>query len=146
MVDVDFNCSHPKIARAAYFLSRPDVLFIAGATDTKLPLNKTISILGPGYFTKIIMEHTQRKPLILSKPSIDLAQEVVKDYGKNCLFIGDAVEQDMGFAMECGYKKLLVLSGAASKGDMEKQCDWSLKPDYYAESLKEFYEAIQKLP
>lgn len=142
---MDFNCSHPKIARAAHFLSRPDVLFLAGATDCHLPLTKNITILGPGYFQKILVEHTQRKPLTLSKPSADLAQEVVRDYGKNCLFIGDAIEQDMGFAVECGFKKMLVLSGGSSKSDMEKKCDWHLKPDFYADSLEDFYLAIQKV-
>lgn len=89
IVDVDFNISHPKVARAAFFLNKPDVLFMTGATDLKLPLGKNLTILGPGYFTNIIEEHTQRESLRFAKPSKFLAENVVKKCGSRGLFIGD---------------------------------------------------------
>lgn len=89
IVDVDFNHCHPKCARAAFFLTDPDVLFIAGASDLRLPLAKNVSILGPGYFTKIIEEHAGRKAIKFSKPSKNLAEQVIAHAGKRCLFIGD---------------------------------------------------------
>lgn len=89
IVDVDFNHCHPKCARAAFFLTNPDVLFIAGASDLRLPLAKNVSILGPGYFTKIIEEHSGRKAMNFSKPSKNLAKQVVAHAGNRCLFIGD---------------------------------------------------------
>lgn len=89
IVDVDFNHCHAKCARAAFFLANPEVLFIAGASDLRLPLAKNVSILGPGYFTKIIEEHAGRKSMKFSKPSEHLAKQVVAHAGKRCLFIGD---------------------------------------------------------
>lgn len=89
IVDVDFNHCHAKCARAAFFLANPEVLFIAGASDLRLPLAKNVSILGPGYFTKIIEEHSGRKAMKFSKPSKNLAEQVVAQAGKRCLFVGD---------------------------------------------------------
>ncbi|XP_063701330.1 uncharacterized protein LOC134831519 [Culicoides brevitarsis] len=146
IVDVDFNNCHPKCARAAYFLTDPEVLFIAGASDLRLPLKKNVSILGPGYFTRIIEEHAERKAMRFSKPSPELAEQVVANAGKRCLFIGDMLEQDMGFANDCGYKKMLVLSGGTSKQELlELEMDSPLKPDFYGNSLQDLLLAAQML-
>lgn len=48
----------------------------------------------------------------------------------------------MGFAAECGFKKILVLSGGSAKNDLEKRYDWSIKPDFYAESLMDIHNAL----
>lgn len=58
----------------------------------------------------------------------------------------DRLEQDMGFANDCGYKKLLVLSGGTCKDELtELQLDSPLKPDYYGNSLQDLLLAAQKL-
>lgn len=52
----------------------------------------------------------------------------------------------MGFANDCGYKKLLVLSGGTSKDELvELSLDSPLKPDYYGNSLQDLLLAAQKL-
>lgn len=58
----------------------------------------------------------------------------------------DRLEQDMGFANDCEYKKLLVLSGGTCKDELtELPLDSPLKPDYYGNSLKDLLLAAQKL-
>lgn len=52
----------------------------------------------------------------------------------------------MGFANDCGYKKMLVLSGGCSKDELiELPEDSLLKPDYYGNSLQDLLLAAQKL-
>lgn len=56
------------------------------------------------------------------------------------------LEQDMGFANDCGYKKMLVLSGGTSKDELvELSTDSPLIPDYYGNSLHDLLLAAQKL-
>lgn len=56
------------------------------------------------------------------------------------------VNEDLGFATKCGYRKLLVLSGVTTKESMQK---WAFppeyKPQYYVTSLKAIYEIIGKI-
>lgn len=52
----------------------------------------------------------------------------------------------MGFSANCGYIKLLVLSGLSKKEDVE---DWrypeELKPDFYADNLKVVHDSILRV-
>lgn len=89
-MDADINLSAATIAMASIFLRKPDVLFISGGSDKHAPLKGNLTVPGLGYYTKIVEDHTGRKPILLAKPSKEMAAEVVKDFGKNCLFIGDS--------------------------------------------------------
>lgn len=52
----------------------------------------------------------------------------------------------MGFGNACGYKKLLVLSGGTNKEELDALPKHSeLQPDFYANSLHDFYMALKKL-
>lgn len=52
--------------------------------------------------------------------------------------VGDMMEQDVAFGSRCGFQRLLVLSGGASREDMMKEADGACVPDYYADSLADF--------
>lgn len=45
-VDLDVNINFIKIMKAITYLKRPDVLFLAGATDVKIALTDGQEILG----------------------------------------------------------------------------------------------------
>lgn len=45
-VDLDVNINFIKLMKAITYLRRPDVLFLAGATDIKVPLTKQSEIIG----------------------------------------------------------------------------------------------------
>lgn len=67
----------------------PNVLFVVGAVNKELPFLPHMATLGFGPFVSILTEHAGREPLVFSKPHKDLAAQIVKENGSNCLFIGD---------------------------------------------------------
>lgn len=140
VVDVDFNINYPKLLRAELYLKNdPCCLLIAGATDKVLHAKRDFDLIGPGHFLEILQESTGRKAIVLGKPGAELAQQVTVLYGiddpRRVLFVGDMMDQDMAFASRCGFQKLLVLSGAATKEDVLQQKDETRTGDYYADSL-----------
>lgn len=143
VVDVDFNLNYPKLLRAELYLKNdPGCLLIAGAVDKVLHAKRDFDLIGPGYFLGILEHSTGRKATVLGKPGAELAQQVKTLYGvedpRRVLFVGDMMEQDMAFASRCGFQKLLVLSGGATKEDMLQQQDVACTGDYYADSLADF--------
>ncbi|CAG9856662.1 unnamed protein product [Phyllotreta striolata] len=146
--DFDVNTTFLKIQKAITYLKRPDCLFITGGADKFLPVGKIGPLLG-NYFTyQGMTEATGKKPLSLAKPSKGYMRFVTKKFKvqdpSRVLFIGDMINEDMGFAAAAGFKKLLVLSGNSSLEDLK---NWNhpeeYKPDYYVESLTELNKIIK---
>lgn len=56
------------------------------------------------------------------------------------------INEDMAFATNSGFQKLLVLSGVSKKEDLE---NWehsdNTKPQYYVGSLKDVYQALKHI-
>lgn len=56
------------------------------------------------------------------------------------------ITEDMGLAENCGFQKLLVLSGVTKRTNIE---NWTfpenLKPKYYVESLKVIDDILRRL-
>ncbi|XP_001867828.2 glycerol-3-phosphate phosphatase [Culex quinquefasciatus] len=143
VVDVDFNVNYPKLLRAEFYLKTdPTCLLVAGATDRVLNTGRGFNLIGPGRFLDILERSTGRKAIVLGKPGEVLARQVVKEYGirdpGRVLMVGDMMEQDVAFGSRCGFQRLLVLSGGASREDMMKEADGACVPDYYADSLADF--------
>ncbi|RZC42464.1 phosphoglycolate phosphatase 2-like [Asbolus verrucosus] len=94
IADADINLNYVKLQKAATYLKRPEVIFITGATDMKLPVGLNHVLLGPGYFHKILEDMTGRTPHALAKPSPYLNEYVVEklkiDDRSRVLFIGDS--------------------------------------------------------
>lgn len=87
------------------------------------------------------------EPLKFAKPSPLLADFIkdkftIKD-PKRVLFVGDMLNQDMGFANAGGFQKLLVLTGDVQKETLQ---NWDrpevLKPDYYLDSFPSIIDVI----
>ncbi|XP_063927579.1 uncharacterized protein LOC135140814 [Zophobas morio] len=144
--DVDFNLNYLNLQKAETFLKRPEVIFIGGAPDVKFPVGTGGRILlGPGIFLRILEGMSKRTSIHMSKPSPFLNDYIMEKYGikdrSRALFIGDVIPVDMAFAGNCGYRKLLVLSGLESKSSLE---NWGYeekwKPEFYVDSLKEMHE------
>lgn len=51
----------------------------------------------------------------------------------------------MAFANECGFKKILVLSGLTLKNKLKSNHDLSTRPDYYADSVYDIYKVLQSI-
>lgn len=111
-------------------------------------------------FANIVTDFTGVTPKVLAKPGKAL-KDVLKDSlglsdPKRVIFIGDSyvllqsnlgkwsdyftfrVDIDLGFAAECGYQKILTLSGLTKP---EELTDWkydeSFKPDYVLDTIKD---------
>lgn len=93
IADADINLSYLKIQKALSYLKDPNVMFLSGARDLKIPLNSKHSLMGPGYIYRMIEEISGRKAVVLAKPSLDYNKTVmerskVTDKSR-VLFIGD---------------------------------------------------------
>uniref|UniRef100_A0A182MVV2 Uncharacterized protein n=1 Tax=Anopheles culicifacies TaxID=139723 RepID=A0A182MVV2_9DIPT len=150
IVDIDFNVNYPKLMRAERYLKRcADCLLIAGASDKTIHVRDGCEIIGPGGFLGMLEQAVGRRAVLLGKPGYHLRASVVQEYGlqqpSRTLLIGDMLEQDMEFGSICGFQKLLVLSGGATKAQMLQASNSPQAPDYYAESLGDFIELFDKI-
>ncbi|XP_058443664.1 uncharacterized protein LOC131425635 [Malaya genurostris] len=148
IVDVDFNANYPKLLRAELYLKNdPNCLLIAGATDKLLHAKRDFDLIGPGYFLDILEQATGRKAIVLGKPGVPLAEQVLVLYAvgspRRVLFVGDMPGQDVAFGSCCGFQKLLVLSGGTSRQEMMQLKDPDCVPDYYADSLADIVRLFQ---
>lgn len=94
VVDLDVNLTFIKLHKALLYLLRPDVLFIGGGCDRKIPFSRNYSVVGPGFYIEMLKELTGRQPCVLSKPSATLNEFVhskfhIKD-NRRVLFVGDS--------------------------------------------------------
>ncbi|CAH1159782.1 unnamed protein product [Phaedon cochleariae] len=146
--DYDINLTILKLQKSLTYLKRKDCLFMIGGAEKSTPFGNEGPLVGNYYFYMCLKEISGREPIQMAKPSIhyvDLVTEKfhVKKPGR-ILYIGDNIEEDMGFAMTAGYEKLLVLTGTTKN---EHLLDWkypeNLKPQYYVESLGALNDIIK---
>ncbi|XP_055627083.1 uncharacterized protein LOC129769087 [Toxorhynchites rutilus septentrionalis] len=145
VMDLDVNISLAHLMKAKCYLERNrNCVLIAGATDTIVPLDTSMDVIGPGYFIDVLERASGRKALVLGKPGLALANFVLEQFNvtnpERTLFIGDMLPQDMGFGTRCGFQKILVLSGGTTKGMMFSHDKPNELPDYYANSFADFIQ------
>lgn len=140
IVDHDFNFNHTKLLRAEMYLRNdPDCLLIAGAIDCRVSVTPNFSVIGAGYYVEILEKSIGRKAIVLGKPGQPLAEQLKKQFGitqdKRVLFVGDMIAQDIALGKVAGFQTLLVLSGGASKADLDALGEGENVPDFYSESF-----------
>ncbi|CAF1442194.1 unnamed protein product [Adineta steineri] len=119
----DIHINYLKIVKAATYLSRPDVLFLATNDDVTTPQNDIAVLPGEGTILASIVAASGRSPTILGKPrapmfdSIRLAFPDVKS--TRTLMVGDRLETDILFGNRQGLTTLLVFSGATSEKKLD---------------------------
>lgn len=99
--------------------------------------------IGPGYFSEVLEKAVGRKALTFSKPGESLAKHILNRFQiadpSRYLFIGDKLTQDVAFGSQCGFQKLLVLTGGCTKEQLfSDHLPVEQVPDYYADSLADF--------
>lgn len=145
IVDVDFNLSGPKFMRAHQYLkSNPSCKYIVGASDKILPIRPGVEVLGPGRFQDILTLSTNKTPIVLGKPGLELSELVLKKFEiserSRVLMIGDMLEQDIGFGKNSHYQTLLVMTGGAKDHDLEDPANSELIPDFVTKGMPDFVE------
>lgn len=91
-----------------------------------------------------------RDALVFSKPGKSMAENILKQFQINvpsrCLFIGDMLAQDIAFGTQCGFQKLLVLTGGSTKEHLfAESLPNEQVPDYYADSLADFIKFFEDI-
>lgn len=136
VIDFDTNINYIKMMKAVLHLRDPECLFVAGGIDVFVPVAEDVSIIGPGCFISVIELLSGRKAVVAGKPSLLIKDFISKRHPLNperTLIIGDAISTDMQLGTNCGFQKLLVLSGISKLEDMEE--DSTNLPHYYAKTL-----------
>lgn len=149
IIDFDLELSLAKFCRGLLFANNfPDCDIIVGAADNKIPLAENVVIPGIEALIKYIEISSGKKSVILGKPGKELGNHIIKLYNiscpEKCLFIGDNLLMDIGFANSLGFQTLFVLSGAHSYEDMMKASNEN-KPDYFADSVGDLINFFEDL-
>lgn len=146
--DVDLNFNLTKFYAAQYFLSSvPECLLIYG-TDGKSFRCYDYEFAGVGVFMEALANQVKQKPTVMGKPSKKLGEMAIKKFKikdrSRVLFIGDTLDQDIGFANSCGFTSLLVLSGSTSEKMFKLNSDVQLTPHYYADNIRDFVTLLKE--
>jgi phosphoglycolate/pyridoxal phosphate phosphatase family enzyme len=134
VVGFDSSFNAYKLAKAGYFLRRPECLLIGTSPERKFR-QKGVDLPAAGTQLQAIEYFTQRKAdVIVGKPHQFLV-EYLKDQRlsflpRETLMVGDRLDTDMEFARRAGMSGLLVLSG-----DSTEQQAADKPPTYVAASL-----------
>ncbi|KAJ2950934.1 hypothetical protein O0L34_g5305 [Tuta absoluta] len=144
--DSDFKVNLPKLYKATTYLSRPEVLFVNGATDRVVPLRPGVTAMGVGVFSDLVAESSKREPIALGKPGKQFGEFAMKRAGvkspDRVLFIGDMIEQDIGLGRATGFKTLLVLTNNSKESMLAHE---KLRPDFYAPDLGSLVSLLEKM-
>lgn len=140
--DADIHFNMAKFYCAEYILNKnEECLLLIGVTDTEFYVYDH-SFAGTGVWVKDLLKRCPQTPVYLGKPGNALGGIMMKKYAitdcSRVLFIGDTLEQDIGFAHSNGFQTLLVLSGVTSKEMLAKHDKLNEIPDYVTESMFDF--------
>ncbi|BFG05083.1 glycerol-3-phosphate phosphatase [Drosophila madeirensis] len=119
--DSSFNVS--KIVVACTYLLNPKVLFLGTCMDTSYQVCQKRVTVGAAAMVVPIEKSSNRKPLIMGKPNPQMVNKLRHSGSLNpekTLVIGDRLSSDIIFASNCGFKSLLVGSGATSLEEAQK--------------------------
>ncbi|KAF6021030.1 PGP [Bugula neritina] len=143
VVGFDPYINYTKNVLAMSYLNDPSCLFVATNTDLVFPSDGPIKIPGTGSIVSFIAASAGREPTVVGKPSSSPKEILEAVHGKfDCertMMVGDRLDTDILFGRNCGFKTLLVLTGAHGIADVEerakKEETKSMVPDFYIESV-----------
>jgi len=148
VVDLDLNLNYYKLLKALVYLQRPEVLFITSVTDKSFTLGMNTVLIGPKYFQDALEDLSNKTPIHFGKPAPNLMKYISDRFciqnPTRTLFVGDSLEQDMEFATNGGFQKLLVLTGITSLDQVKKCTDKNKIPDFYISSFGDLHKIITK--
>lgn len=133
----DKNLTYQKLQNMCKFLA-DGAFFVATHPDKVCP-TATGSIPDVGSFLKLIYTASGKKPnVICGKPSKMFGSRIKKLTGlkpHQIAMVGDRLSTDYKFAKNCGFVSAIVLTGEATKKDIEKL---SSPPDYVLPSISDW--------
>jgi phosphoglycolate/pyridoxal phosphate phosphatase family enzyme len=134
VVGFDLNINYTKLALAHALLKDKDVEFIATNTDSTFPMENG-TLPGTGSIVSSIVTSTNRQPIVLGKPNLEMLNILLQKFNLNPLetcMIGDRLDTDILFGKNGNLHTILVLSGVSTLEDVENSL---IKPDLVIESI-----------
>lgn len=135
VISYDTELTYEKLDKACYYI-RNGAKYIATHPDYNCPTQSGFSP-DTGSFIKLIEASTGRLPdIILGKPNKNLGKVICDKYKvfpERVAMVGDRLMTDMKFAINCGFKSVLVLSGETT---LEMFRNSKLKLDMVVDSVK----------
>ncbi|MFH1222579.1 MAG: HAD-IIA family hydrolase [Candidatus Micrarchaeota archaeon] len=136
IISLDRHVTYDKLAKA-YLLVRAGAEFIATNKDPEYPVENGF-LPGAGSVVAAVETPLGFPPVLIGKPSTMLIDWMLKDCNikkSEVLIVGDALQTDIAVAKKAKIKSALVLTGIATKKDLEKER--KLKPDMVLASVKQ---------
>ncbi|MBC8264532.1 MAG: molybdenum cofactor cytidylyltransferase [Anaerolineales bacterium] len=139
VVGMDTRLTYEKL-KTATLLIRGGARFIATNPDKTLPTEEGL-VPGNGAAIAALEAATGVIPFVVGKPEpaiFDLALARMGVGKEGAAVIGDRLETDILGGQMAGLSTILVLSGAASRQELENS---TIKPDLVFENVRQLYEA-----
>ena len=142
VLSFDKTLTYAKLETACLLL-RDGTPYIATNPDKVCPTDYG-DIPDCGAIAALVYEATGRMPKFIGKPNPEMVRMGLDKLGatpENTAMVGDRLYTDMQMAYDSGIASILVLSGEATRDDVD-QAD--RKPDYVIESVVELHHMLQK--
>ncbi|CBI25739.3 unnamed protein product, partial [Vitis vinifera] len=122
----------------------PGCLFIATNLDAVGHMTDLQEWPGAGCMVGAISSSTEKKPMVVGKPSTFMMDFLLQKYhintSKMCM-VGDRLDTDILFGQNAGCKTLLVLSGVTTQAILQDPSN-KIQPDYYTSKLSDFLRIL----
>lgn len=124
---------------------RKGAKIIATNSDRACPIEDGIEAPDAGAVIGAVEGATGRKPdLVLGKPSpliLEAARRRLNLEARECIMVGDRLETDMMMGRSTGMATALVLSGCATRADLERS---HIAPDFVLESVADIMRSEER--
>ncbi|KAG7322556.1 hypothetical protein KOW79_013902 [Hemibagrus wyckioides] len=153
LVGYDEKFSFMKLAKASCYLQDSECLFLATDPDPWHPLRGGRITPGSGSLTAALETASSRKATVIGKPSRFMFECIASQFDldpESSLMVGDRLETDIVFGVNCGLSTVLTLTGVSTfeQAQVYKDSDEPEKkdfvPDYVVESIADFLEALEE--
>jgi HAD superfamily hydrolase (TIGR01450 family) len=145
VVAFDTTLVYPRLCRAAWWASKPDIPYIATNPDWVCPTDEETILVDCGSIQKCIEGATKRTAdVVIGKPNPNMLYCICDKYGLHpdeIAMVGDRIYTDVATAQNAGSFGVLVLSGETT---LEVSLSYERQPDLTAPSIKEFGEILQR--
>lgn len=132
---IDRDFTYDRLTTALHALDE-ETVFLGTDPDRTIPRADGLQVPGSGAIIGAIEATAEREPdRILGKPSSTAIETAVAQLGypaEECLVVGDRLDTDIAMGESAGMTTALVLSGAHSRGDIERL---GISPDHVLASL-----------
>eukprot|EP01032_Pedospumella_encystans_P018686 gene18686-21265_t len=142
IVGFDPDINYYKLQYAQLCLNEnKDCRFIATNLDTVAHLTSDQEWAEAGCCVGAIQGCTDKKPILVGKPSALLIDYIVQKYhtvpARMCM-VGDRLDTDIAFGKSNGLRTILTLSGVTTQ-DALFRADRTAQPEFYVNSIADFY-------